>query len=177
MNDLIFLREPTAADVPQLDEWSHSLEFRGEFNDFGLPPKSAADRFESGFITETNGSLIICETTTGKPVGTIDWRPSMYGAPPESMAFQFGISLSPETRGKGYGPEAMRKVADYLFAHTKTNRVEGSCDAENVPSQRAMLKAGYVYEGTIRKAQWRRGAYHDLMYFGRLRDDAVPPDA
>ena len=34
-----------------------------------------------------------------------------------------------------------------------------------------MLKAGYTYEGTLRKAQWRRGAYHDLMYFSRLRGE------
>ncbi len=95
----------------------------------------------------------------------------MYGPPPESMAFQFGISLAPEARGKGYGPVAMRLAAEYLFENTSVNRVEGSCDSENVPSQRAMLKAGYTYEGTLRKAQWRRGAYHDLMYFSRLRGE------
>lgn len=171
MADLVVLREPTADDVPLLDAWNHSLEFRGEFNDFGLPPKSAAEQLEKGFISETNGTLLICEVATGTPVGSIDWRPSMYGPPPESIAFQFGISLAPEARGKGYGPVAMRLLADYLFEHTSVNRVEGSCDSENIPSQRAMLKAGYTYEGTIRKAQWRRGAYHDLMYFSRLRGE------
>ena len=171
MPDLVYLREPTNDDFPLLDAWAQSVEFRGEFNDFGLPYKPAAERYEKGFIGEQNGTLIICEMATSAPVGTIDWRPSMYGPPPESMAFQFGISLAPEARGKGYGPVAIRLVADYLFAHTSVNRVEGSCDSENLPSQRAMLKAGYAYEGTLRKAQWRRGAYHDLMYFSRLRGD------
>lgn len=171
MAELVYLREPTTEDMPLLDDWGRSLEFRGEFNDFGLPYKPAAERYEKGFIGEQNGTLIICESGAGTPVGTIDWRPSMYGPPPESMAFQFGISLAPEARGKGYGPVAIRLVADYLFEHTKVNRVEGSCDADNFPSQRAMLKAGYSYEGTLRKAQWRQGAYHDLMYFSRLRGD------
>lgn len=171
MAELVYLREPTSADFPLLDAWGVSLEFRGEFNDFGLPYKPAAERYENGVISEQNGTLLIVETATDEPVGTVDWRPSMYGPPPESMAFQFGISLVPEARGKGYGPVAMRQVAEYLFAHTKVNRVEGSCDVDNIPSQRAMQKAGYVYEGTIRKAQWRRGAYHDLMYFGRLRGE------
>lgn len=171
MADSVYLREPTTDDLPLLDEWDQSLEFRGEFNDFGLPHRPAAEKYEKGFIGEQNGTLLICETATNRPVGTIDWRPSMYGPPPESMAFQFGISLAPEARGKGYGPIAMRLVADYLFEHTKVNRVEGSCDSENVPSQRAMVKAGFTYEGTIRKAQWRRGAYHDLMYFSRLRGE------
>ncbi len=171
MADVVYLREPTNDDLPLLDEWGRSLEFRGEFNDFGLPYKPAAERYEKGFIGEQNGTLLICETESGEAVGTIDWRPSMYGPPPESMAFQFGISLTPESRGKGYGPVAIRLVADYLFEHTEVNRVEGSCDSENVASQRAMLKAGYSYEGTLRKAQWRHGAYHDLMYFSRLRGE------
>ncbi len=171
MTDLIFLREPTADDVALLDAWADSLEFRGEFNDFGLPHTSAAERVEKGFIGETSGTLLVCEIAGGKPVGSIDWRPSMYGPPPESMAFQFGISLAPEARGKGFGPEAIRKTADYLFEHTMANRVEGSCDVENVASQRAMEKAGFRYEGTIRMCQWRRGAFHDLMLFGRIRGD------
>ena len=171
MAEPVYLREPTNEDLPLLDEWNQSLEFRGEFNDFGLPFKPAAERYEKGFIGEQNGTLMICDSATGDPVGTIDWRPSMYGPPPESMAFQFGISLAVEARGKGYGPLAMRMLADYLFEHTKVNRVEGSCDVENLPSQRAMLKAGYTYEGTLRKAQWRHGAFHDLMYFSRLRGE------
>ena len=171
MSELVYLREPTTADFPLLDAWDESPEFRGEINDFGLPRKPAAEKFADGFIREQAGSLIVCETATDTPVGTIDWRPSMYGPPPESMAFQFGISLAPEVRGKGFGPVAIRLLADYLFEHTKTNRVEGSCDVENVPSQRAMLKAGFVYEGAIRQAQWRHGAYHDLMYFSRIRGE------
>jgi aminoglycoside 6'-N-acetyltransferase len=171
MADLVFLREPTADDVPLLDAWGNDPAFRGEFNDFGRPYTSVAEKAETGFIGEFNGTLIICEAETGTPVGTIDWRPSMYGPPPESTALQFGISLSPETRGKGYGPQAIRQMAEYVFEHTRTNRVEGSCDVENVPSQRAMLKAGFTYEGTIRQAQWRAGAYHDLMYFGLIRGE------
>jgi aminoglycoside 6'-N-acetyltransferase len=167
----VFLREPSADDVPLLDRWADSVEFRGEFNDFGLTHASAAEKVEKGFINDMSGTLIICEEGTGTPVGTIDWRPSMYGPPPQSMAYQFGISLAPETRGKGFGPEAIRKTAEYLFEHTAVNRFEGSCDVENVPSQKAMLKAGMTYEGTIRKSQWRHGAYHDLMLFSLLRGE------
>ena len=167
----VYLREPTNDDIPLLDEWDASPDYRGEFNDFGLPRKPGAEKYEKGFIDDMHGTLLVCEVGSGRPVGAIDWRPSMYGPPPESMAYQFGISLLPEVRGRGYGPQAIRLLADYLFEHTNVNRVEGSCDVENVPSQRAMLKAGYTYEGTIRKAQWRHGAYHDLMLFGRLRGE------
>jgi RimJ/RimL family protein N-acetyltransferase len=164
------LRVPTTDDVPLLDRWGASLEFRGEFNDFGLPAKSHAERAEKGFIDDSTGTVLV-ETEDGTPVGTIDWRPAMYGPPPESMAYQLGISLAPEARGKGYGSEALRLVAQYLFENTQTNRVEGSCDVENIASQRALSKAGFTYEGVARGSQFRAGAYHHLVLFGVLRGE------
>jgi len=164
------LRVPTEADIPLLDAWDASIEAKGEFNDFGLPPKSRAtdDKFEP--IKETSGTLLIVRVKDGRPVGSIDWRPSTgYGPPPESLAIQLGISLIPEARGQGYGPEALRLAVQYLFETTKTNRVEATTDVENLPSQKAILAAGFVYEGTIRQCQWRRGRYHDLMMFSVLR--------
>ena len=166
----IRIRIPTAEDVPLLDGWSRSPEFRGEFNDFGLPPRSHAEKAETGFIDEMSGTVIV-ETDESVPIGSIDWRPAMYGPPPESRAYQLGISLAPEARGKGYGSEALRLIARYLFEHTSVNRVEGSCDVENIASQRALTKAGFSYEGVARGSQFRAGKYHDLVLFGVLRGE------
>ena len=167
----IRLREPTADDVALLDSWGVSPEFRGEFNDFGLPYRSAAERVEKGFITEEAGTLLIVRLPEEVPVGSVDWRPAMYGPPPESRAFQLGISLAPEARGKGYGSEALRLCAKYLFEHTPANRVEASTDVQNVPAQRALDRAGFSLEGINRGAQWRRGAYHDLRLYAVLRGE------
>ncbi len=167
------LRVPAMEDVPLLDAWAASVETRGEFNDFGLPPKeSLADTAAKGeFVTETRGSLLIERVADGVALGTIDWRPAVYGPGDASRAWQVGLSLAPEFRGQGYGAEALRLVARHLFATTGANRVEASTDVENVASRRALTKAGYVYEGTARGAQFRRGAYHDLMMFAVLRGD------
>jgi RimJ/RimL family protein N-acetyltransferase len=164
------LREVTADDIPLLDLWDSTPAYRGEFNDFGLPRTPHAEQMKKGFIDSMHGKLII-ETQAGEPIGTIDWRPAMYGPPPESMAYQLGITLAPEARGKGYGSDALVAIADYLFEHTTVNRVEGSCDVENIASQRAFAKAGYRLEGTNRGSQFRAGAYHDLMMFAKLRGE------
>ncbi|MBK7329756.1 MAG: hypothetical protein IPI85_11935 [Dehalococcoidia bacterium] len=74
MSTTVRLREPTKGDVPLLDAWNASLAFRGEFNDFGLPPRSAAEAAEKGFIDDQHGTLIV--EADGTPVGTIDWRPA-----------------------------------------------------------------------------------------------------
>jgi RimJ/RimL family protein N-acetyltransferase len=165
------LREPTRNDVPLLDEWAADLEFRGEFNDFGMPPHlRASEPDDKPLIDATHGTLII-DDEAGTPVGSIDWRPMMYGPPPKSMAWQLGISLVPTARGRGYGSEALRLAVAYLFEHTPVNRIEGSCDVENVASQRMLEKAGFMFEGMNRGAQFRRGSYHDLRLYSVLRSD------
>jgi RimJ/RimL family protein N-acetyltransferase len=52
-----------------------------------------------------------------------------------------------------------------------SNRVEASTDIENAAEARALEKAGFRREGVVRGAQFRAGAYHDLVLFGKLRSD------
>ena len=82
-----------------------------------------------------------------------------------------GIDLQPEGRGQGLGTEAQRILADWLFETTPVNRVEASTDVDNIAEARALEKAGFTREGINRGAQFRAGAYHDLVMFSRLRDD------
>jgi RimJ/RimL family protein N-acetyltransferase len=88
-----------------------------------------------------------------------------------SDTWQIGIELIPSARGQGLGTEAQRLIADWLFVTTPANRVEASTDVDNLPEQRSLEKAGYRREGVARGAQFRGGAYHDLVYYARLRAD------
>jgi len=60
----------------------------------------------------------------------------------------------------------------YLFETTEVNRVEASTDVENLAEQRSLEKAGFRREGIQRGSQFRAGAYHDLVVYSRLRNDA-----
>jgi RimJ/RimL family protein N-acetyltransferase len=87
------------------------------------------------------------------------------------MCWNIGIDLVPEGRGQGFGTEAQRLLAGYLFATTKVNRVEASTDVENMSEQRSLEKAGFTREGVVRGAQFRGGSFHDLVVYARLRSD------
>jgi RimJ/RimL family protein N-acetyltransferase len=166
------LRDVALADADLLDEWNRDLE-PGSFNDFGPRPPTDREALARGPLRDDrNGMLVIERVTDGMPIGTIGWRRVLvYGPSPTSDAWQIGIELIASARGAGLGAEAQRAVADYLFAATDLNRVEASTDVANVAEQRALEKAGYTREGVMRRAQFRGGAYHDLAYYSRLRDD------
>ena len=51
------------------------------------------------------------------------------------------------------------------------NRIEAQTDVDNIAEQRSLEKAGFVREGTARGAQFRAGAYHDLVTYSILRGE------
>jgi RimJ/RimL family protein N-acetyltransferase len=171
---VVRLRDVTLADADRLDAWARDPAARGEFNDFGLEP-STADRealARGPLRNERNGELIVERLADGEPIGSVSWHQVRYGPNEGSFAWNMGISLLPEARGKGYGSEAQRLLADFLFATTAVDRVEASTDVDNIAEQRALEKAGYVREGVIRSAQSRPDGRHDLVNYARLRTDS-----
>ena len=75
---------------------------------------------ESGFLGDSGGMLIVMHGTDR--VGTVGWRKVQTG--PIAWNWAIGIGLAAEFRGRGYGSEAQRLLARYLFAHTQVNRIE-----------------------------------------------------
>jgi RimJ/RimL family protein N-acetyltransferase len=173
MGDEITIRPLGREDVALLDRWRNDAEHEGEFNDFLALRRRRTpnpDRWEQdGLLDEDEGRLLIC--LDGEPVGALQYFPTRYGPNRGSQALCLGISIEPHARGRGVGSRAQRLLADLLFAQTLANRVEAITDVENVAEQKALAKAGFTRDGVLRGAQFRRGAWHDMVVFSRLRHD------
>jgi len=167
------LRDVTLDDAEMLDEWAGDPVLAGEFNDFGMmaEPISREVLARGPLRNERNGQLIVERLSDGETLGGVGWHKVFYGPNDESDAWNIGIHLLPGARGHGYGVEAQRLLATYLFDHTNANRVEAQTDVENIAEQRALEKAGFQREGIARGAQFRAGRYHDLLTYSRVRDD------
>ena len=163
------LRPATLADVELLERWQQPA-YIGEFNTFGMPPRPLREAIrDTGLIGKDRGTLIVEVIAGGRPVGSVSWHAELYGPNPESLAWNIGINLIPDGRAQGYGGEAQRLLAERLFATTSVNRIEAMTDVENHAEQRALDKAGFVREGVLRGAQFRAGAWHDLVVYSMLR--------
>jgi RimJ/RimL family protein N-acetyltransferase len=173
--DRVRLRDVTLEDADMLDAWEGEVRGGGGFNDLGQEPHPIdRDALARGPLrNERNGLLIVELSADGSPIGHVSWRRVSYGPTDRSEAWSIGIELRPTARGQGYGSEAQRLVAAYLFATTDANRVEASTDVENLAEQRALERAGYRREGVTRGAQYRAGSYHDLVTYAVLRDDIL----
>jgi RimJ/RimL family protein N-acetyltransferase len=165
------LRQATLDDVELLMLWSSSPRYTGEFNDFGLAHRRQYhELITKNELTGPNGGTLIVERVAGsEAIGTVSWRQVRYGPTPESVAWNIGISLIPEMRRRGFGSVAQRLLVDFLFATTAANRIEAGTDVDNLAEQRALEKAGFIREGVFRGAQYRAGAWHDLVIYAVVR--------
>jgi RimJ/RimL family protein N-acetyltransferase len=168
------LRPVTRDDIGFLVS-QHTAEGGGPYNWFGFRSETEIlGRFEDdGFLGERNGKLVVeLETADGPvPIGDVSWHAVDYGPPPASRCWNIGISLDPEWRGQGHGTRAQRLLADYLFATTLVERVEASTDVENTPERRALERAGFSFEGVLRRAQFRSGAWRDMAQYSLIRGE------
>ncbi|CAB4552695.1 MAG: GNAT family N-acetyltransferase [Actinobacteria bacterium] len=100
-------------------------------------------------------------------VGNLSAHAAWYGPTQGSKAMNIGISLIEEFRNKGIGSLAQRLLAEELHRQGYV-RVEASTDVTNIAEQRALEKAGFLFEGTLRKAQGRADGLHDLQVWSHL---------
>jgi RimJ/RimL family protein N-acetyltransferase len=84
---------------------------------------------------------------------------------------EIGFALVPKERAQGFGAEAIQLMADHLFLTKDIARIQVSTDTENTASQKALEKAGFVKEGTMRKAWYARGEYRDHYLYSVLREE------
>lgn len=166
MNDEIRLRPMVEADLDLLEYLFNDPAAAGDYGWFGYRnPGSMRQRFAAGLIGEDHGSLAI--EAGGRFAGEVQWHPVRLG--PGSQAWNLGISLLPDQRGRGYGTRAQRLLAEYLFAHTQVNRVEAGTEVTNLAEQRSLEKAGFTREGVQRGACFRDGAWRDMVCYSILR--------
>ena len=165
------LRPVRGDEVELLERWRADPEAQGRFGWFGFtPPGTLRRRHDAdGLLGADRGNLIV--EAAGTPVGEVTYITVHHGPPPASRAFNIGIWLLPEHRGRGLGAEAQRQLAAYLFATTTVERVEASTDVANAAEQRALERAGFTREGVLRRAQFREGGFHDLVLYSKLRGE------
>jgi RimJ/RimL family protein N-acetyltransferase len=72
---------------------------------------------------------------------------------------------------KGYGTDAMRVLLRYAFNELNLYRVTLNTFEYNPRAIRSYEKAGFKFEGRVRKYLNREGRRWDLIYMGILRDE------
>ena len=85
-------------------------------------------------------------------------------------AWEMGLELAEETRGKGIGTQALKAGAEYAFAHG-AHRVEGSTEESNQAMRKSFEKAGWKFEGVLRALFIEDGLPNDYYSYAITKFD------
>jgi RimJ/RimL family protein N-acetyltransferase len=168
----VILRPIRDEDWSIIEEWGKSREaLWGAFQRFQLDhiPLLRQAYQQTGLLRRGSGFLLIETLENPKVIGFVRYTLIPY---PDSDTphpeIGFGIPVVSE-QGKGYAKEAVGLLVDYLFSGYPAERIVAFTDVENIPSQRIMERIGFQKEGTLRRAMFRDGQWHDVAVYGILR--------
>jgi RimJ/RimL family protein N-acetyltransferase len=117
-----------------------------------------------------HASWAVVDAGTGKLLGSI----SVHSIA-QSQDAQVGYWTVPAARGRGVAATAVDAACRWAFATLALDRIELCHAVENTASGRVAEKAGFSFEGHLRRSyRYGDGVKHDEFLWSRLSDDPPP---
>ncbi len=170
----INLRLVRESDIDEIIELTNRMADKGTYYPVQLHTAAAfrKDLAEDGMWGADSGVLLI-EDKDHRVLGYITYFPSH----PHVTCPEIGFAIYRQAdRGRGAMTEALRIFSAYLFSIKPVARLQIATHVDNLASQRVTEKAGYVHEGTMRKAWFLRGEHVDLALYSLLREECPSLD-
>ena len=82
---------------------------------------------------------------------------------------EMGYSLMPEYWWKWYGTEMWKSIIEYIFTNTNIHKITGTCNIENIASQKVLEKTGMQKEWISRSARYKHNTWIDEVQYAILK--------
>jgi RimJ/RimL family protein N-acetyltransferase len=89
----------------------------------------------------------------------------------EVRSAEIGYGVRGDQRGGGFATEALMALARWALTEGGMQRVWLTANTDNPASIRVAEKAGFLREGTLRRAGAEEDGLHDLAVFSLLDND------
>lgn len=83
---------------------------------------------------------------------------------------ELGYYIAEEYWGRGIMTEAVKQICEYVFTNSDVIRIYAEPFADNAASCRVLEKAGFQYEGRLRKNAVKNGKVIDMKMYAILKE-------
>lgn len=170
-NEQIRLRRLEEKDAAGMFEWMQDPEVQKgfQFNAAEKDMESAIDFIRHADIQAIDGQDMhyAIADENDEYQGTI----SLKSVDLTSRKAEYAISLRKGAWGKGIAMQATCEILRLAFEQFGLERIYLNVLAENERAIHMYEKAGFVYEGALRKHLFLRGEYKTLKWYSMLREE------
>lgn len=170
----VFLRASERSDLPVFVRWLNDADvLRNLAMRAPLSEAAEAQWYDRMLAAQgtTDYHFVICLRDGGRPIGTI----GLHGLDLVNGNAELGIAIGEKAEwGRGYGTDATRAICDFGFGELRLERISLCYYDGNDRGRRTYEKAGFVHEGTLRRAHYAGGDHHDVHIMSILREEWLP---
>ena len=166
------IRKWVLADAKDLAAALSNKKIQDNLRD-GLPypytEQDGAEFISSMISADENETFAFAITVDGKMAGSIGvFRQTNI----HRQTAELGYYLAEEYWGKGIMTEAVKQVCEYVFSKSDIIRIYAEPFAYNTASCRVLEKAGFQFEGTLRRNAVKNGKIFDMKMYSLLKEEA-----
>jgi RimJ/RimL family protein N-acetyltransferase len=165
----IVLRMRRADDIAAIAEASRDPETQRRLNDGPLSEEAQREtvaRTEQQWATGRGAPFVIADARDDRPLGLLNLQ-----LREDEEVANLAVSVFPEARGRGIASRALRLGALWGLRDLGLARVAAEAAVDNHASIRAIEKAGFQREGTLRAHCKTHGERHDCVMFSLVASD------
>lgn len=138
----------------------------------GLPypytEQDGANYISDMLSADENETFAFAITIDGKAVGSIGvFRQGNI----HRQTAELGYYISEEYWGRGIMTEAVKQICQYVFSESDIIRIYAEPFAYNAASCKVLEKAGFQYEGTLRRNAVKNGKVIDMKMYSLLKEE------
>lgn len=129
-------------------------------------PYSEENAREFISYAQSSDEYVFAVTVEGKFVGCISAAPQKNI---HKFTAEIGYYIAPQFWGNGLATQAVKLLTEYIFGTTEIMRLYAEPFVRNKASCRVLEKAGFTFEGTLRKNAVKYGAVEDMKMYSLLK--------
>ena len=163
------IRKWELSDASDLAVVLSNIKIQDNLRD-GLPypytEQDGADYISAMLSADENEAFAFAITADSKVIGSIGvFRQGNI----HRQTAELGYYIAEEYWGKGLMTEAVKQICTYVFEKSDIIRIYAEPFAHNIASCRVLEKAGFEYEGTLRKNAVKNGKIIDMKMYSLLK--------
>ena len=168
---MTFLRPAERADIPMFVRWINDERTVVHLAARAPIGQALEERWFDRMV-EAQGRdhwfFVSCLLEDERPVGNV----GLFDLDLTNGSAGIGIAIGdPEDQGHGLGTDAMEALLDFGFGELRLERMWLDVYDGNARALRSYEKAGFVLEGRLRHAVYRRRRFQDVLRMAILRSE------